>query len=95
MSSTTNTSKTQSSQASKPISNVPQNQNKSIDDVFGLVSTFNHNITELFHGNDKDNIAIDHSGSISGPNELLLRTSVAALVQGTNYLKTFRIKNLE
>jgi len=84
MSSTTHTSKTTSSQASKPTPNVPQKQNKSIDDVFGLVSAFNHNITELFHGNGKDNIAIDHSGSISGPNELLLRTSVAALVQGTN-----------
>tara|TARA_B100000795_G_scaffold268950_1_gene257008 strand:- start:900 stop:2159 length:1260 start_codon:yes stop_codon:yes gene_type:complete len=71
-------------QAVKPIQNAPQKQNIVVDDAFGLVAAFNHNVTELFQGNGKDNIVIDHSGSISGPNALLLRTSVAALVQGTN-----------
>jgi len=39
----------------KPMPNAPQKKNKSVDDTFGLVASFNHNITELFHGNGKDN----------------------------------------
>ena len=62
----------------------PQKQNNHNGDTFGIIAAFNFNVTELYRGNGQDNIAIDHSGSISGPNELLLRTSVAALVQGTN-----------
>jgi len=84
MSSTTTPPTTPPTMTAKPVPNAPKKTKKPIDDVFGLVTAFNHNVTDLFHGNGKDNIAIDHSGSISGPNELLLRTSVAALVQGTS-----------
>jgi len=47
MSSTIHTPNTPSSQASKPTTNAPQKQNKSIDDTFGLVDNW--------HGNGKDN----------------------------------------
>ena len=37
----------------KPMPNAPQKKNKSVDDTFGLIAAFDHNI--VFHGNGKDN----------------------------------------
>jgi len=84
MSSTTQNPSTPPLRVAKPMPKAPQKQNNHNGDTFGIIAAFNFNVTELYRGNGQDNIAIDHSGSISGPNELLLRTSVAALVQGTN-----------
>ena len=52
------------------------------------ITAFNHQQTDIFQCEDADEdsmvLLIDHSLSIKGPNEILLRTSVAALTKGTN-----------
>ena len=52
------------------------------------ITAFNDKQTDLFEcdNDEKDSIVIliDHSLSIKGPNEILLRTAVAALTKGTN-----------
>lgn len=60
------------------------------------VIAFNHAVTELFEdpqvrGPNSIELVLDHSGSISGPNALLLRTAVAAMTNGTNAHKKFVI----
>lgn len=51
-----------------------------------LVIAFNHNHTEIYVDHSAvggDIILVDISGSISGPNAILLRTAVAAMTKGT------------
>lgn len=52
--------------------------------AFASVVGFNHLSKTLFTGVGTDHILIDHSGSIHGPNALLERTAVAALIKGSN-----------
>jgi len=59
------------------------------------ITAFNDKQTDLFRCEDADEdsmvILIDHSDSIKGPNEILLRTAVAALTKGTNAQGKFAI----
>ena len=59
-----------------------------IANTVSRVVAFNSEVTELFDsgitGSTSIELVLDHSGSIDGPNSLLLRTAVAAMVIGTN-----------
>ena len=59
-----------------------------IENTISRVVAFNNEVTELFDsditGPTSIELVLDHSGSINGPNALLLRTAVAAMVIGTN-----------
>lgn len=52
------------------------------------VVAFNHQVTELFDsvltGANTNELVLDISASVSGPNALLLRTAVAVMTRGTN-----------
>lgn len=50
----------------------------------GCIIAFNNTTTEIWTGDGPDKIAVDISGSIRGKNELLVRTVLAELIQGTS-----------
>jgi len=66
----------------------PKKAHGAIESVVSRVVAFNNEVTELFDsgitGPTSIELVLDHSGSINGPNALLLRTAVAAMVIGTN-----------
>ena len=79
--------------------NAPKRKSKSNDGVYGVDSTptgpnedvymvvaFNKGQVEIYEDQDAlggDVILVDISGSVSGPNAILLRTAVAAMTKGT------------
>ena len=66
-----------------------------VENTISRVVAFNSEVTELFDsgivGPTYIELVLDHSGSINGPNALLLRTAVAAMVIGTNAHGKFTI----
>jgi len=61
-----------------------------------MVIAFNHNHTEIYVDDAAvggDTILVDISGSICGPNAILLRTAVAAMTKGTKSHGKFVIPN--